>query len=181
MTRTPDGADRRRGAGCAVLGVVLLGSVIEPAGAQVADARPASGPAHSLNPLSTLDPATLDAFRRRPLFAPSRRPPPPRQALVAPPAPVAVEPAPPDLRLVGVVAGVDNAVAILRRPAGGPALSLRLGDSVETWRVQAIGPDRVTLRDGARETTYRLFSVGPSSPPGPRGANLPPIGIPLPR
>lgn len=162
-----------------VLVFVLLGLAIVPASAQVADAPPPSGAAQSLNPLSTLDPAALDAFRRRPLFAPSRRPPPPRQVLVAPPAPVVMEAPPPDLRLVGVVAGVDNAVAILRRPAGGSSLSLKLGDTVETWRVQAIGPDRVTLRDGTRETTYRLFSVGPSSPPGPRGNGLPPIGIPL--
>lgn len=175
MTRIYRRAGHRSGT---VLVSILLGSAIVPASAQVADARPPTGAAQSLNPLSALDPAALDAFRGRPLFAPSRRPPPPRQVLVAPPAPVAIEAPPPDLRLVGVVAGVDNAVAILRRPAGGSALSLKLGDSVETWRVQAIGPDRVTLRDGARETTYRLFGVGPASPSGPRNGGPPPIGIP---
>jgi type II secretory pathway component PulC len=92
---------------------------------------------------------------------------------------VAAEAPPPDLRLVGVVAGVDNAVAILRRSTGGSSLSLKLGDTVEAWRVQAIGPDRVTLSSGKRETTYRLFSGGPSNPMGPRGNGLPPMGIPL--
>ncbi|TXM69577.1 hypothetical protein FV222_02065 [Methylobacterium sp. WL103] len=160
-----------------VLVLVLLELAIVPTSAQVANDRPPPSPAQNLNPLSTLDPGTLDAFKGRPLFAPSRRPPPPRQVFTAPPAPVAVEAPPPDLRLVGVVAGVDKAVAILRRPTGGSSLSLKLGDSVETWRVQAIGPDRVTLRDGTRETTYRLFSVGASSPPGVRPGGPPPIGI----
>ena len=171
-------ARRRVGATAAILVLVLLGSEIAPTSAQVSDVHSPAGPAQNLNPLSTLDPATLDAFRGRPLFAPSRRPPPPRQIFTAPATPLAVETPPPDLRLVGVVAGVDNAVAILRRPTGGSSLSLKLGDSVETWRVQAIGPDRVTLRDGTRETTYRLFSVGPSSPPGPRLGGPPSIGIP---
>lgn len=178
MIRPHRHAERRGGAAGAVLVLVLLGSAIVPTSAQVADARPPAGPAQNLNPLGTLDPATLDAFRGRPLFAPSRRPPPPRQVFAAPRAPVAVEAPLPDLRLVGVVAGVDNAVAILRRPTGGSSLSLKVGDSVETWRVQAIGPDRVTLRDGTRETTYRLFSVGPSSPPGPRLGGPSPISIP---
>ena len=170
---------RRGGAAGAVLVLVLLESAIVPTSAQVADDRPLPGPAQNLNPLSMLDTATLDAFRGRPLFAPSRRPPPPRRVFTAPPPSVAVEAPPPDLRLVGVVAGVDKAVAILRRPTGGSSLSLKLGDSVETWRVQAIGPDRITLRDGTRETTYRLFSVGPSSPPGARPGGAPLIGIPL--
>lgn len=168
---------RRRGriAG-AVLASILLGSPGAPVSAQVAGIRPAPGPTPSLNPLSTLDPATLDAFKGRPLFAPSRRPPSPQPVLAAPPAPVATDAPPPDLRLVGVVAGVDKAVAILRRPAGGSTLNLKLGDAVETWRVQSIGPDRVTLRDGSRETTYRLFGVGPSRSLD-SGAGTPPIGL----
>ncbi|GJD96619.1 hypothetical protein OCOJLMKI_3842 [Methylobacterium iners] len=82
---------------------------------------------------------------------------------------------PPDLRLVGVIAGADRAVAILRRQAGGPALNLKVGDTVDAWRVDAIGPDRVSLRNGNREKTYRLFSVGglPSQQPASRISNLP--------
>lgn len=162
--------------------LALLVSKIATVSAQVADMRPPLGPPQNLNPLSTLDPAALDAFRGRPLFAPSRRPPPPPpQAFVAPPASTEVDTPPPDLRLVGVVAGVDKAVAILRRPAGGSSLSLKIGDVVGTWRVHAIGPDRATLREGTREVTYRLFTVGPSSPQGLRGGVPPPIGIPTAR
>lgn len=155
---------------------ILLGSLCVPAAAQDAGIRPAPAPSPNLNPLSALDPATLDAFKERPLFAPSRRAPSPQPVPVAPLAPVAVDAPPPDLRLVGVIAGVDKAVAILRRPAGGSTLNLKLGDAVDTWRVQSIGPDRVTLRDGSRETTYRLFGIGPSRPPD-SGAGTPPIGL----
>jgi hypothetical protein len=94
-----------------------------------------------------------------------------------------VEVPPPDLRLVGVVAGADRAVAILRRQMGGPSLNLKVGDTVDAWRVDAIGPDRVSLRDGDREKTYRLFSVGglPSQQPASRITNLPQLGISGPR
>lgn len=161
----------------AVLVFTLLESAIVPASAQVADMHSPSSPAQNLNTLSTLNPAALDAFRGRPLFAPSRRPPPPPQVFVAPTAPMTVAPSPPDLRLIGVIAGVDKAVAILRRPTGGSSLSLKLGEAVETWRVYAIGPDRVTLRDGTREATYRLFTGGLSSPQGLQGSVPPTIGI----
>lgn len=136
-------------------------------------ASPVSAGAGSLNPLSALDTGTLKAFRERPLFAPSRRSPaaPPTYVPPPPPAPVA-RPAP-DLRLVGIIAGVDRAVAILRSPNGGPSVSVKVGDMVESWRVDAISPERVVLREGEREQAYRLFAGGSGavigSSPGPRG------------
>ncbi|WP_375462391.1 hypothetical protein [uncultured Methylobacterium sp.] len=173
-------------AACAVLLILTCAPGIERACAQSPVAAPTAVPpataaARTLNPLSALDPAGLGAFRGRPLFAPSRRPPPARPVEVAPPQAVAVLSPPPDLRLVGVVAGLDKAVAILRRAAGGASLNLKIGDSVDAWRVDTIAPDRVTLRDGERAQTYRLFTVGGSAPsapplltsgvpqPGPRG------------
>lgn len=126
----------------------------------------ASAPKRVLNPLSTLDRESLSAFKGRPLFAPGRRPPALRQAFVPPP-PVAMATPVPDLRLVGIVAGIDKAVAILRRNAGGPSLNVKVGDAVDTWRVQAITPDRVVLREGEREQTYRLFAAGGGIRPAP--------------
>ncbi|WP_375454012.1 hypothetical protein [uncultured Methylobacterium sp.] len=187
MTRPRDGAPRHRGCRSAVLALALLGSSAGRPLAEVAEAPsirtdppPATAPARGLNPLSALDPTALGAFRGRPLFAPSRRPPPPRPAAIVPLAPVVVASPPPDLRLVGVVAGADRAVAILRRPAGGPSLNLKVGDTVEAWRVETIAPDRVTLRDGERATTYRLFAVGGPAGPAPasRITNPPQLGVP---
>ena len=114
----------------------------------------------SLNPLSELNPADLTAFRGRPLFAPSRRPIPPPAQVVA--VPVVVPPpaigGAPDLRLVGIVAISDESVAILRRPSGGSALPLRVGDAVDEWRVASIAAESVLLRNGDREHSYVLFS-----------------------
>ena len=173
-----DGRLRRRtGMTCAGWVLAVFALAIRPICAQVPGAFPPTGAVQTLNPLSSLDAATLDAFKGRPLFAPSRRSPPPRQALATPPPPVAVEAPPPNLRLVGIVSGVDNAVAILRNASGGPSLSLKVGDVIETWRVQTIGPDRVTLREGARELTYRLFAIGSSQGTGSQTAKSLPIGV----
>lgn len=118
--------------------------------------------AASINPLSRMALGELKAFKGRPLFAPSRRPPfsepvveqpaTTEQPVVAPEGPA------PDLRLIGIVAGVDKAVAVLGRPAGGPPISVRVGDQVESWQVHLIAPDRVVLRQGEREQAYRLFA-----------------------
>lgn len=128
--------------------------------------------APSANPLSRMAFKDLGGFRHRPLFAPSRRRPDRPVAYVPPPPPPPIEaPAspPPELRLVGIVAGVDRAVALVSRQEG-PSLSLRVGDQVDAWRVDRIAPDRVVLREGEREQTYRLFALPPAAAPG---AHLP--------
>ncbi|WP_232630724.1 hypothetical protein [Methylobacterium sp. Leaf118] len=119
--------------------------------------------APSANPLSRMALQDLGAFRQRPLFAPLRRRPDP-PAAVAPPLPAEAPPEspPPDLRLVGIVAGVDRAVALVSRHEGG-STSLRVGDPVESWRVDQIAPDRIVLREGARAHTYRLFAPPPAA------------------
>lgn len=130
--------------------------------------------APSANPLSRMAFQEYGAFRQRPLFAPSRRRPDQPAAVTAPPPPAeATESPPPELRLVGIVAGVDRAVALVSRQEGA-ALSLRVGDQVEAWRVDRIAPDRVVLRDGEREQTYRLFALPPPAAPGGR---LPPGAV----
>lgn len=126
--------------------------------------------APSANPLSRLVLESLGAFRQRPLFAPSRRRPDQPAAFIdtpPPPPPEAPESPPPELRLVGIVAGVDRAVALVSRHEGA-SMSLRIGDRVESWRVERIAPDRVVLREGEREQTYRLFALPPATVPGER-------------
>lgn len=125
----------------------------------------------SANPLSRMAFKDLGGFRQRPLFAPSRRRPDQPVAFAAPPTLPVEAPAspPPELRLVGIVAGVDRAVALVSRQEG-TSLSLRVGDQVDAWRVDRIAPDRVVLREGEREQTYRLFALPPAAAPG---AHLP--------
>lgn len=143
--------------------------------AAIAQAEPPPEPelplpqiAPTANPVSRMAFKDLGAFRQRPLFAPSRRRPDQPVVYAAPPSPSeAPETPPPDLRLVGIVAGVDRAVALVSRQEGA-SLSLRVGDQVDAWRVDRIAPDRVVLREGEREQTYRLFALPPSAAPGTR-------------
>ncbi|MBL6936612.1 MAG: hypothetical protein ISR49_02180 [Alphaproteobacteria bacterium] len=58
-----------------------------------------------------------------------------------------------DLTLVGVVAGAGAAVAVLRR-ASGQTVSVRIGESVDGWRLASVTPGAVVFRTGA--TDYRL-------------------------
>lgn len=84
----------------------------------------------------------------RPPFSPSRRPPLPRIAIPPPPA----EPAPPPrpkIRLfgVGVLENGASGQALLARDGSGKAEWLREGDTIEGWRLLAVEPRRVRLRD----------------------------------
>ncbi len=119
----------------------------------VRDAAPGVGDQHL---------AERGAARERPLFSPSRRPPPPPQpalvAAVLPPTPQPVVSAAPDLRLVGIVAGTDAAMAMVRRTGEGRSRTLRVGDIVDGWRVSEIGPARLLLRVGEEAKAYALFA-----------------------
>lgn len=155
-----------------------------PAGTALAGTAPAEPPpepelplpqvAPSANPLSRMAFKDLGAFRQRPLFAPSRRRPDQPVAFTAPPPPAEMPASPPpELRLVGIVAGVDRAVALVSRQEGA-SMSLRVGDQVDSWRVDRIAPDRVVLREGEREQIYRLFALPPAAVPG---TGLPPGAV----
>ena len=115
-----------------------------------------AGPANALDALRLED---LSATRERPLFAPTRRPPPPPHVEAAPePAPVevkavAVVAEPPPFDLVGAVVGQGTAFALLRNKTTNEVRRLRPGEDDEGWRVGEIGLRSVALeRDGRRES-----------------------------
>jgi hypothetical protein len=105
------------------------------------------------NPLASLDKDSLHDLTGRPLFTPSRRPPPvfapPQEAtaLAPPPAP----PATPDYTLVGVIRDGDRAIALLRSRSDGRNLRVEAGDTVRGWEVAAVEARSVRLKrsDGA--------------------------------
>ncbi|MDE3176963.1 MAG: hypothetical protein KGM15_12755 [Pseudomonadota bacterium] len=109
------------------------------------------------NPLDALRLEDLSATRDRPLFAPSRRPPPPVRVEAAPdPAPAeekAIVLEPPPFDLVGAVVGKNTAFALLRHRTTAKVVRVRSGDDAEGWQVGAIGLRTVALaRDGRSET-----------------------------
>jgi hypothetical protein len=113
--------------------------------------RPPSG--EMVNPLASLDRESLRDMTERPLFAPTRRPPPtpapPEAAPVfePPPAP----PATPDYALLGIVRDGDRAIALLRSRSEGRNLRVEAGDMVGGWEIAAVDTLSVRLRgrDGA--------------------------------
>lgn len=98
------------------------------------------------NPLWAIPLTELDATRERPLFSPSRRPPPP--ALVAaPPAAAPAPPAPstaprPSLALIGTILNGRDGHGIFLDPATNGVVRLKTGEAHEGWVLRS-----VSLRD----------------------------------
>lgn len=148
----------------------LLEPVAEPAPIEM---RPSYAPPPALaaprggepggNPLWAIPLSALSATRERPLFAPSRRPPPP----VMPNAPVAVVPvieqAPPPapetrvaLTLIGTIANDTDGMAIFSDPNTREVVRLRVGDVVAGWTLDAVRNREVTFRKADREDTLAI-------------------------
>jgi hypothetical protein len=117
--------------------------------AAVPELPPGNG---AINPLASLDKESLRDITGRPLFAPSRRPPPAAATVQAEPAFVP-PPAPPspDYTLLGIIRNGDRATALLRSRSDGRNLRVEAGDMVGGWEIAAVDNVSVRLkrRDGA--------------------------------
>jgi hypothetical protein len=134
---------------CALMLIAaLLATASAPARAE--DQRP--------NALPWLKLEDLSATRERPLFAPTRRPPPP------PPQPQAVTvaaenpPETPRMVLTGIIVKPSETIVVLRNVATSETISLRSGESVGTWRVEAQNDHSVILTDGTQQFTLEMFT-----------------------
>ncbi|WP_249143575.1 hypothetical protein [Bradyrhizobium liaoningense] len=105
----------------------------------------------SANPLWGIPLKALSNTRDRPVFSPSRRPPP---AIVAepaestpspPPPPRKVEIEPPPLSLVGTIAGGDESFGIFLDLSTKAALRLKIGDDFQGWKLRTINGREVTM------------------------------------
>ncbi|MEE3623600.1 hypothetical protein UCD39_06295 [Nitrospirillum sp. BR 11752] len=154
----------------------------------------AQAPLPGLPPLAGPTPMGLSAepgeAARRPLFTPDRRPPPKGVAPVASDGP--------DLQVTGVVTGPGGGAATgVDRKAQKP-FSVRLGDDLQGWTVDAIGRSNLRLRRGVAVRDYPLavpppptmgapLVPGPPPPPptapssrGVAPTDVPPSGVPPP-
>ena len=88
----------------------------------------------------------LDATRRRPLFAPTRRPPPePVAEPVNPVQPAAVE-ATPNVEVRGIIFGDNHRIAIVKRPSSPQTVDVAVGSEIDGWVVSDILPRGIVLR-----------------------------------
>ncbi|WP_420391663.1 hypothetical protein [Acuticoccus sp.] len=140
----------------AVISAVALAGQLAtaaPSATQVqADAAPA-------NPMASVPSSALEAFRERPLFSPTRRPPQPApepepQRTAPPPAPR------PNLELIGVIEIAGRSIAIVNNLGAGTTISLEADDSHAGWRVEAIDRASLTLAREGRTETFALFQPG---------------------
>jgi len=104
----------------------------------------------SPNPLWEIPLFKLSTTRERPIFSPSRRPPP--VVIAAPQTPPAPPPSPklprverPQLSLVGTVSGDDERFGIFVDQTTKAALRLRIGEDYQGWKLRAVQGREVTL------------------------------------
>lgn len=131
-------------------------SILRPA----AEPRTAPAPATPQigNPLWSVPLSALTATQDRPVFLPSRRPPP--RAVAAAPMPVAPllpvtapPPEPLQLFLIGAVVGGGDAIAVFVDRATQGIVRLRTGQTHAGWSLTSIQPREVTLTRGAQTET----------------------------
>lgn len=118
------------------------------------------------NPLWAVPMRTLSETRDRPIFSPSRRPPPPAlfalASIPAPPSPAA-KPAEPDhplLALIGTVRGGTQDIGIFIEEASKNALRLRPGEAYSGWMLRAVKRGEARFEKDGRTATLNLPSPG---------------------
>ncbi|BAM87604.1 hypothetical protein S58_15960 [Bradyrhizobium oligotrophicum S58] len=162
----------------AVLATAAARAIAEPAGLDVSgpvdfEQRTAAAqdqavaqrpPSRAGNPLWSIPLGQLSATRERPIFSPSRRPPP---SAAEPPsivaAPAVQEPAPserPQLSLVGTVVNGAGGLAVFLDQSSNTPLRIRAGAEYQGWKLRNVGARSVTLQKGQ---DVAVFSFAPSS------------------
>jgi hypothetical protein len=123
------------------------------------------------NPLWALPFKQLSVTRDRPIFSPSRRPPPPATPTYV--APVAVrtpqkpkEPERPSITLLGTILGTSESIGVFLNPATRDIVRLRLGEHHEGWALRSVKTREVTLVKDRERVVLQL------PPPGGQAAGI---------
>lgn len=112
------------------------------------------------NPLWAVPLHSLSATRERPLFSPSRRPPPVFVAAPAARPPPKSPPARPPLALVGTAIGGSQSIGVFVDQATQEVVRLRTGEGHAGWTVRAIRGREAILEKDQREATLALVGPG---------------------
>jgi general secretion pathway protein N len=132
------------------------------------------------NPLWALPLKQLSITRDRPIFSPSRRPPPPATpTYVAPVAvrtpPKPVEPERPTITLLGTILGTSESIGVFFNPATRDIVRLRVGEDHEGWALRSVKTREATLVKDRERVVLELpppgesaMSIGDFTPPDVR-------------
>jgi hypothetical protein len=132
--------------------------------AAIDDAAPASLDLPGGTGLPTPSKGTLAEVVERPVFSPTRRPPP-GQATAA--GSSSARPQTFDLELTGVVVTGVQKVALVLPKGSAQTVQLKEGDTYRGWTVDEIGPGFMVLRSRGRKQVVHL-SYRPQSTPSKR-------------
>jgi hypothetical protein len=147
------------------------------------ESLPDADRALSGNPLWAIPLKQLSNTGDRPIFSPSRRPPPAvvDRPFVAPVAP-RVQPKPPErptLTLLGTIAGEGNGLALFMETTTQTVIRLRTGEAHEGWALRSVHGRAAMLEKDNRTETVTLPDPG-GAPPGeaPRTPQSPEVRRP---
>jgi general secretion pathway protein N len=153
----------------------LAASSTAPEAVQVSAPQPAPAAAAvertlSANPLWAMPLAQFPATRERPIFSPSRRPPPPAVSPVAIPKTIALpkpkEPERPPLTLVGTIAGDEEGFGIFVDQASNAIIRLKVGEEFQGWKLQSVQGRATAMEKDRQVITLVLPQPGQGHPSG---------------
>jgi hypothetical protein len=154
-----------------------VATVVQVTAAPVASA---SEQALSANPLWAMPLAQFSVTRERPIFSPSRRPPPAAVAPVVAPKIAAVpkprEPERPQLTLVGTIASDEDGFGIFLDQSTKAVLRLKVGEDFQGWKLRSVQGRETALEKDRQIVTLVLPQPGLGQVTGETSA--PPPNIP---
>jgi hypothetical protein len=111
------------------------------------------------NPLWGISLASLKATRERPIFSPSRRPPPVERPAPIQPQPSVSnsEPRRPLLALVGAIAGETDGIAIFVDEKTKDIVRMRTGESLSGWTLSSVKGREATLQKGPETSVLEIL------------------------
>jgi hypothetical protein len=164
--------------GCILLGAPAFGVAAEDRPA-VQDEQPPSG-----NPLWGIPIKQLSATRDRPIFSPSRRPPPAMVdrpvAVVNPIVQKPAEPERPRLSLLGTIVNGDDGFGIFMDQATKTSLRIRIGEAYQGWTLRLLQPGSVTLIRGQQSAVLEFPKPASDATPAPERLIAAPAARPSP-
>jgi hypothetical protein len=134
-----------------------------------ADAAARNAPAResrpSGNPMWAVPLSALSMTRERPLFSPSRRPPPPVVVAIPEPSRVRLPPPPaeperPLLTLLGTIVGESERVGVFLDQATQSVVRLRPGDAHDAWMLRSVHGREVELEKSSQTAILSLPAPG---------------------
>lgn len=147
------------------IGAVTLGWTVSANTETRASILPLQTSARPLPQMPSRKPTSnFDAIVERPLFSPTRRPTPPKQAAAKPQALTAPAPPPPPLAatLLGIIIAPDVRSAVVRMSSG-RSVTVVEGGSIEGWELKRVEPEYAQFRynDAYLELSFPVHQASP--------------------